>query len=148
MCYTSNMAYLSARRVKEMPFPPVFSLLLLMTRAYSCLSKHVSTHSGDLGFFAPFYFVWYKWLFIAVHSVFVLLINSYTWREEILVYISFWIDRMINVILNTLNLVLFNIFPILVLFKRVGIFFSFHEKCYHWSLGLLRIIYKLLWKSC
>lgn len=46
-------------------------------------------------------------------------------------YISFWIDITVNAILNTLNLVLFNIFPILVLFKKVDIFCSFHEKYYH-----------------
>lgn len=59
-------------------------------------------------------------------------------------YMSFSIDIMINMILNTLNVVLFNIFPVLILFKKVDIFCSFHEKCYHRDLGLLRIIYKML----
>lgn len=32
-----------------------------MTRADSCLSKHISAYSGDLDYFIPpFYFVWYK----------------------------------------------------------------------------------------
>lgn len=42
-----------------------------------------------------------------------------------LVYISFWIGMKINVILNTLNLVLFRLFPVPVLFKNVDIFCSF-----------------------
>lgn len=48
-----------------------------------------------------------------------------------IVYILFWIDMIINVTLKTLNLVLFKIFAVLVLVKKVDIFCLFHEKCYH-----------------
>lgn len=143
------MVYFSAREMKASSSSVLSAVALAITRmagALSCPSKHISAHFCDLGFSPTvFYFAWYRWFLTAVHLMFTLLINfSYTRHEEMLVYISSWIDMMINVILNTLNLVWFRIFPGLVLFKKVDIFCSFHEKCYHWDLGLLRMIYKLL----
>lgn len=143
------MVRFSAREAKAFSSSVLSAVALVisrMTGALSCPSKHVSAHFCDLGFSPTmFYFAWYRWFLTAVHLVFALLINFlHTCHEEMLVYISFWIDMMINVILNTLNFVLFRISPVLVLFKKVYIFCSFHEKCCHWHLGLLRMIYKLL----
>lgn len=44
-------------------------------------------------------------------------------------YLSFWIDLMVNAILSALSIVLLNIVLILVMFKKLDVFYSlYHEK--------------------